>query len=60
MPLIVNILTSEKNQKQIEEDRDGFLYTNAPYDMVKILSESFKIVVAKRIKDLILKSLKMF
>ena len=60
MPIIINILKQERDNKQIEEDRSGYLYTNAPYDLVKILSESFQVVVAKRIKDLILKTLKMF
>lgn len=46
--------------KQIEEDRSGYLYTNAPYDIVKIFNESFQVVLAKRIKDLCLKTLKMF
>jgi len=53
-------LRTEKELKQIEEDRSGFLYTNAPFDIVKIFQESFQVVVAKRIKDLILKTLKMF
>ncbi|CDW71658.1 ph domain containing protein [Stylonychia lemnae] len=54
------IMPLEKENKQIEEDRSGFLYTNAPYDIVKIFSESFQIVVVKKIKELILKTLKMF
>jgi hypothetical protein len=43
-----------------EEDNNGVLFTNAPYDIVKIFSESFQVVVAKRIKELILKNLKIF
>jgi hypothetical protein len=60
MPLIVNILRQEKETKQIEEDKSGYLFTNAPFDLMKILSESFEIVLAKRIKELILKTLRMF
>lgn len=44
----------------IEEDSDGHLYTNAPYDIIKLLHESFQVVVAKKIKELILKVLKVF
>lgn len=47
--------------KQIEEDnRYGYLYTSAPTDLIKILEESFEVVRAKKIKELILKTLKMF
>lgn len=60
MPLVVNVLKQEKESKQIEEDRSGYLYTNAPFDLMKILGESFEIVLAKRIKELILKTLRMF
>ena len=44
----------------VEEDHQGALFTNAPYDIVKIFSESFQVVVAKKIKELILKVLKVF
>ena len=30
MPMVINILKQEKEIKQIEEDRSGYLYTNAP------------------------------
>jgi len=60
MPMIVNILRQEKETKQIEEDRSGYLYTNAPNDLMKIFNESFEVVIAKRIKELILKTLRMF
>ena len=47
--------------RQIEEDnRYGYLYTTAPTDLIKILEESFEVVRAKKIKELILKTLKMF
>jgi hypothetical protein len=47
--------------RQIEEDnRYGYLYTSAPTDLIKILEESFEVVRAKKIKELILKTLKMF
>jgi hypothetical protein len=45
---------------QIEEDRSGYLFTNAVFDLVKMFSESFQVVVAKKIKELTLKTLKMF
>ena len=45
---------------QIEEDRSGYLFTNAVVDWVKMFSESFQVVVAKKIKELTLKTLKMF
>ena len=47
--------------RTIEEDnRYGYLYTTAPTYLIKILEESFEVVRAKRIKELILKTLKMF
>jgi hypothetical protein len=59
--MVVIILKQEKdNVKQIEEDRSGYLYTNAPQDLIKMLSESFEVVLAKRIKELILKTLRMY
>lgn len=44
----------------IEEDHSGYLFTNAPYDIIKVFNESFIVVVAKKIKELILKVLKIF
>ena len=61
MPVIVNILKQEKEMKNIEEDTSyGYLYTTAPTDLIKILTDSFEVVRAKRIKELILKTLKMY
>ena len=61
MPMVINILRQERDSKQIEQDpKQGFLYTNAPFDLMKILGESFEVVLAKRIKELILKTLRMF
>ena len=60
MPMVVNILRQERETRHIEEDRSGYLYTNAPFDLQKILTESFEVVLAKRIKELILKTLRMF
>ena len=36
---------------------DGAIYTNAPFDLFKIYSDIFDVVKAKRLKDLILKTL---
>ena len=44
----------------IEKDGSGYLYTNAPLDILKIFNESFQVVVSKKIKELILKVLKIF
>lgn len=61
MPVVVNILKQEKEMNNIEEDTSyGYLYTSAPSDLIKILADSFEVVLSKRIKDLILKTLKMF
>lgn len=60
-PLVVNILRQEREVTQVETDpKQGFLYTNAPFDLIKMFSESFEVVLAKRIKELILKTLRMF
>lgn len=59
-PVVVNILKHEKDNREIEEDRAGWLYTNAPQDLVKMLSESFEVVLAKRAKELVLRTLRMF
>ena len=44
----------------IIEAPDGVLSTNSPTDLIQILTESFQIVVAKKIKELVLKVLKVF
>lgn len=39
---------------------DDTLITNSPNDLVQILTEAFQIVIAKKIKELTLKVLKVF
>jgi hypothetical protein len=60
MPMIINVLKSEKDTNAVEEDNDGYLFTNAPFNMLKIFSESFQIVTAKKIKELALRVLRVF
>jgi hypothetical protein len=60
LPLLVGILKTEKDEEAVEEDGYGFLFTNAPFDLVKILSDSFQIVLSKRIKELCLRVLRVY
>ena len=60
VPLMVGILKSEKEQEAVEEDGHGVLFTNAPYDMVKILEMSFEIVLTEGIKELSLRVVRIF
>lgn len=59
-PVVLNILRHERGNKEIEEDSSGYLYTNAPQDLAQMLRESFEVVLAKRVKELILKTLRLF
>jgi hypothetical protein len=58
-PLVAKIIQQERFNKP-EVDENGLLSTNAPYDLFKILSESFDLVVGKEMKKLILKALEIY
>jgi len=47
-------------ENSVIEQGDLVLGTNAPNDLVQILTESFQIVIAKKIPELTLKVLKVF
>ena len=61
IPLILNILKSEASDNcEIDEDHKGYVFTTAPYDLVKLFNEAFQVVRVKKIKDLMLKMLKVY
>ena len=65
MPMIISILKQErydpKRSDQLDEDpRSGYLITNSPTDLLKLFEQTFELVLAKKIKSLILKTLKLF
>ena len=61
LPIVVRILSREVDvQNAVVEGGDGMLATNAPKDLTTLMSEFFQIVLAKKIKELTVKVLKVF
>jgi len=48
------------DKEAVDVDHEGHLFTNAPYDIMKVFSESFQVVVSKKIKHLALRVLRVF
>ena len=46
--------------KCVQTGADNILYTNSPTDLTTILNEAFQIVLAKKIKDLTMKVLRVY
>lgn len=58
---MINILAQEVDiENAVVESGDALLATNAPKDLTTLLSECFQIVLAKKIKELTVKVLKVF
>ena len=59
--MILNILKSEASDDvQLDEDHKGYVFTTAPYDLVKLFNEAFQVVRVKKIKELMLKMLQVY
>ena len=67
--MIINILRSEGDYilakdgepvNELDEDHKGYVFTTAPYDLIKLFNEAFKVVKVKKIKELMLKMLKVY
>lgn len=60
-PKVVIILKQEMDiSKCVQTGADNILFTNSPTDLTTILNEAFQIVLAKKIKDLTLKVLRVY
>jgi len=61
MPLIFTIIKQEsKVEGQVESNYEGMVYTGVPTYLMKLFSEAFEVVRIKKIKELMLKMLKLY
>ena len=52
--------SSMQLQNEIEIDRNGYYFTSAPRDLIKLFDEAFQVVRVKDIKELMLKMLHIY